>query len=109
MAAVVAAAVVAGRPAGRHRGVVLATAAMLFIPAALWYHYLVALLPLAALAWGRSSAAERVTMVAGAALVSAALAWLPLALVGSALMIMSAWRAMGGTRPSPAAARPLAS
>ncbi len=40
-----------------------------------------------------------------------ALAWLPLALVGSALMIMSAWRAMGGTRPAPtaAAARPLAS
>ncbi|HET7677515.1 MAG TPA: glycosyltransferase family 87 protein [Candidatus Limnocylindrales bacterium] len=62
-------------------------AAMLLLPSSIWYHYLALLLPVAALAWSRATAGGRIAMVASGALVSAALAWLPLAVLGAAGML----------------------
>ena len=82
-----AAFLVAHRPRGAAAAVTLGTAAMLLLPAALWYHYLAATLPLAACAWPAASARRRGALLGGAALVLVGLAWLPAALVGGAVMI----------------------
>ena len=68
----------------------LSAVAMLLLPAALWYHYLAALLPVAALAWTRSRRAGRVLMVAGGVLVAFGLVWLALSLVGAILLMAAA-------------------
>ena len=56
---------------------------MLLLPAQLWYHYLVVLLPLAALAWSRADARQRGALIVSAAAVSFGIAWLPLATLGA--------------------------
>jgi hypothetical protein len=84
----VAASVVAvRRPGGWGAAVTLATAAMLLIPYAAWYHYLAVLLPLAAMAWPRGSARVRAALVAGGATVVVGLAFLPLATLGAAVLV----------------------
>jgi len=82
-----AAFLVAHRPRGVAASVALGTAAMLLLPAALWYHYLVVLLPLAACAWPGSTGRLRGALLAGALLVVAGIAWLPAALLGGAVML----------------------
>ena len=102
-AALVLSAVLARRPGGIPAAVVLGTVAMLLLPDAVWYHYLAVLLPLAALAWRAASPRARVLLLSGGALVSAALAWLPLALAGATLMVggtlLAVWPRAGGRSP----------
>ena len=64
----------------------LGTIALLLIPGSLWYHYLVILLPFAAMAWPRAPAGTRGALLASGALISVSLVWLPLALAGATLM-----------------------
>jgi hypothetical protein len=66
---------------------------MLLLPAAWWYHYLVALLPVGALAWGAARPPDRLCIVAGAAAITLAIAWLPLALIGTALLALGSLHA----------------
>jgi hypothetical protein len=75
-----------------------ATAAMLLLPGALWYHYLAALLPLAAAAWPRATAPERATLLLGSVLTTAGVTLLVAAAVGSVLLIATA--AMVFSRPA---------
>jgi hypothetical protein len=74
--------------------IVAGTAALLLLPAALWWHYLVVLLPLAALAWAPATPRVRAALLAGGAVISMALAWLPMALAGSAVLVGAAFVAL---------------
>jgi len=84
----------ARRPDGWAAAVTAGVAATLLIPAALWYHYLAVLLPVAIVAWGRANARQRAALLAGAALVSIGVAWLPLALAGATIAVASALTAV---------------
>jgi hypothetical protein len=76
------------RPGGWPAAVTAGVAAMLFLPSSIWYHYLVALLPLAALAWPRARISGRAALLAGAFLVYAGFAWwLPFATAGALVML----------------------
>jgi hypothetical protein len=82
----------------RHRGgvaagVTLGVVAMLLLPAAIWYHYLTILLPLAVVAWFRADHRSRVLLLTGGVLVSLGVAALCLALVGGLLLVLGALRA----------------
>lgn len=74
------------RPGGPVLAAALCSAAMLLLPAALWYHYLVLLLPLAIIAWPQASPTERGALVLAGLAVSAGVAWLPLATLGWVVM-----------------------
>jgi len=91
----------ARRPDGWAGAVTASVAATLLIPAALWYHYLAVLLPVAVVAWGRANPRQRAALLAGAALVSIGIAWLPLALAGATIAVASALAAVrpGVDRP----------
>jgi hypothetical protein len=69
----------ARRPEGLPAAVGCAVVASLLIPAALWYHYVVVVVPLAVFAWVRAGAGGRLALLGSAALVNAGLAYLPLA------------------------------
>ena len=75
---------------GRAAGVTLATAAMLLLPAATWYHYLAALLPVAALAWPAASVRGRLGLLAAAAAIAVGVAALPLATLGATVLLVLA-------------------
>ncbi len=75
-----------------------ATAAMLLLPAALWFHYLAALLPFAALAWQRATASNRGVIVASAAVLTLGVAWLPLATAGAVVLVLSLLRPLSRPR-----------
>ncbi len=68
----------------------LAVAASLLLPSATWYHYLAVLLPIAAYAWPRARTRARLALLAGAGAISLGVAWLPLAVGGSALVVVTA-------------------
>jgi hypothetical protein len=91
----------ARRPDGWAAAVTAGVAATLLIPAALWYHYLAVLLPVAVVAWERATGRERAGIFAGAALVSIGIAWLPLALAGGVVIVGCALAALrpGVDRP----------
>jgi hypothetical protein len=80
---------------------------MLLLPAALWFHYLAALLPFAALAWQRATRRDRAVIVGSAAAVTCGVAWLPLATCGAVVLVLSLLRPLArprpGARPMPAA------
>jgi hypothetical protein len=82
-AALLASVLLARRHAGLPAAALLATLAMLLLPGSLWYHYLVVLLPFAAMAWSPAAPAARLLLLISAALISLGLAWLPLALLGA--------------------------
>jgi hypothetical protein len=82
-------AALARRRGGWHAAVTFGTVAMLLLPAQLWYHYLVVLLPLAALAWGRAAGRRRSAMVLAAAGVSVGVAWLPLAALSASVLAVT--------------------
>ncbi len=97
--------VVVRRPGGLALAGVLCSIAMLLLPAALWYHYLVVLLPLAIVAWPRASGAARAMLVLAGAGVSAGVAWLPLATFGwVAMAAILAWVLARGVVPDAGAA-----
>jgi alpha-1,2-mannosyltransferase len=100
--AVVLSATVARRRGGLPAATILGAVAMLLLPAALWYHYLCVLLPIAALAWPAAGPRLRAVLALGAALVSSAVAWLPLALVGATVIIAAALHALWPRRPAAA-------
>ncbi len=79
-----------GTFAGRAAGATLAASAMLLLPAAAWYHYLAALLPIAALAWPAATPSARLALLGSAALVVAGVAVLPSATLGATLMVVVA-------------------
>jgi hypothetical protein len=58
----------------------------LLLPGSLWYHYLVILLPFAAIAWPRASRSARLILFIAAALITFSLVWLPLALFSAILL-----------------------
>jgi hypothetical protein len=95
----------AGLPAAALLGVV----AMLLLPGALWYHYLAALLPFAAVAWPRAGLGARCLLLLAAALVSLGLAWLPIVLAGASLLATAAlwviWPSGSAARGARAAIR----
>lgn len=94
------------RPDGVPAAVVLGTAAMLLLPAVIWFHYLVALLPLAAMAWPHASRALRATLLTGATLISLGmLIGFPLATAGAVIVVAAAAR---GVWPAAAVDRPVA-
>ena len=74
------------RPGGLPLAATLCSIAMLLLPAALWYHYLVVLLPLAILAWPRAVGPPRAGIVVAGLCVSGGVAWLPLATIGWVVM-----------------------
>jgi hypothetical protein len=86
LAAVVGAVAVVRRSGDLVLAAALCSVAMLLLPAALWYHYLVVLLPLAIMAWPHAGSAARLTLVVSALSVSAGVAWLPLATIGWLVM-----------------------
>jgi hypothetical protein len=71
-----------GLPSAALLGVV----ALLLLPGSLWYHYLVILLPFAAIAWPRASRSARLILFIAAALITFSLVWLPLALFSAILL-----------------------
>jgi hypothetical protein len=87
----------AGLPAAALLGVI----AMLLVPGSLWYHYLVVLLPFAAIAWVRATPTARALLLGGAAAVSLGLAWLPGALAGAVVLAAASlavlWPRRSGT------------
>ena len=99
---VVAAVALARRPGGWPAAVTFGVLASLLAPAALWYHYLAVLLPLALFAWPAASAIQRSMLAAGGALVSAGVAFLPLAVIGSGLMLAGS---LGARWPRPVSSR----
>jgi hypothetical protein len=99
LAAMVLAIVAARRPETWPLAVSAAVAAMLLIPSATWYHYLAVVLPVAAFAWPRAGLRARVAMLAGAALVTLALVWLPLAVAGAATTMGAAMAVMAPRMP----------
>jgi hypothetical protein len=74
-----------GWPAAVACGVI----AGLLVPAAIWYQYLTLLVPGAAFAWVRAAPITRVSMSIGGAMISIALAWLPLATIGATVLAAS--------------------
>ena len=62
----------ARRRGGMPAAVLLGTVAMLIIPGTLWLHYLVVLLPFAAMTWPRARAGIRGVLLASLVLVSVA-------------------------------------
>ena len=93
VALTVAAPLVAWRRPGFHgwaAATTLATAAMLLLPAATWYHYLAALLPVAALAWPAADIRARLALLGTAALITVGVAALPLASLGATLLVVLA-------------------
>jgi hypothetical protein len=83
---------------GRDARVMSAVAAMLLLPAALWFHYLAALLPFAALGWGRATTRNRLAIVVSAAAITLGVAWLPLATAGAVAMVLSLLRPLSRPR-----------
>ena len=71
-----------GLPAAALLGVI----AMLLLPGSLWYHYLVVLLPFAAIAWVPASLPTRILLLGSAAAITIGVAWLPLALMGAIVL-----------------------
>jgi hypothetical protein len=69
------------------QAVILAVVASLLIPSSLWYHYLAALLPLAALAWGKAVSRDRVGLFGGVALICMGIAALWIALLGAVVTV----------------------
>ncbi len=92
-AAIAASVVIIRRPGGLPAAATLATIAMLLLPAALWYHYLVVLLPLAILAWPTATRSERGALVVAGGVVTGGVVWLPLATVGAAGLLLTTLRA----------------
>jgi hypothetical protein len=93
----------AGLPVAALLGVI----ALLLLPGSLWYHYLVILLPFAAMAWPRATRNARLVLFIAAALISLSLVWLPLALFSAIVLVITAlvvlWPAAtsGTAAPSP--------
>jgi hypothetical protein len=81
-----------------HAAIVAGTAAMLLLPAALWLHYLVVLLPIVALAWASASGRARAVLVAALAASAFAIAWLPLGLLGAIVVSGTALVSLSGPR-----------
>ena len=91
-AAVVGGMALARRPDGLRLAALLGAVALLLVPGSLWYHYLVVLLPFAAMAWVVADVRTRTVLLASAALITIALVWLPLAVIGAVLMALaSGW------------------
>jgi hypothetical protein len=93
-ASILVSAWLARRADGRPAAALLATAAMLLGPATLWYHYLVVLLPFAAMAWPRSMPSVRLGLLAAAAAVSLGMASAPLAFLGAVALVCLALPAL---------------
>jgi hypothetical protein len=85
--------------ADRDARLLSATAAMLLLPAALWFHYLAAVLPFAALGWARATPRNRLVIIASAAAVTVGVAWLPLATTGAVVVVLSLLRPLARPRP----------
>jgi hypothetical protein len=69
--------------------VVAGVVAALLIPPVLWYHYLTALLPLAAFAWVRGGRRARLTIAASAGLVDVGLALPAIGALGAGCLVSS--------------------
>jgi hypothetical protein len=80
----------ARRPGGWAGAATAGVAATLLLPPAAWYHYLALLLPLAVVAWARAGRRGRAALTMGGAAVSIGVAWLPLALAASTLLVATA-------------------
>jgi alpha-1,2-mannosyltransferase len=107
LGAVAASVVVIRRQGGVALAATLCSIAMLLLPAALWYHYLVVLLPLAIIAWPQATHGARAAIVVAGLCVSGGIAWLPLATIGWVAMagaILLAMRPAAGTLREPVAA-----
>lgn len=97
----------AARDAAWPAAVSAAVVAALLIPPVLWYHYLTALLPLAAFAWLRGGRQARILVAASVGLVDVGLAVPALGAIGAGSLATSVlatlWpRPQSHVRPSPA-------
>jgi hypothetical protein len=85
-ASIVLSVILARRHSGLPAAALLGVIAMLLMPGSLWYHYLVALLPFAAVAWVRTGAGPRALLLGGAVAITVGVAWLPAALGGAVVL-----------------------
>ncbi|CAN5129594.1 hypothetical protein BH24CHL7_BH24CHL7_03000 [soil metagenome] len=92
--AVVWSLLLARRSGGWPAAVLLGTVAILVVPGVIWYHYLAMLLPFAAFAWPRASVQQRWWLISAAAAITIGLAWLPLAALGAAALIVVSLRVL---------------
>lgn len=107
VAAVVASVWMARRSGGAPPAALAGTVAMLVLPGALWYHYLVVLLPFAAMAWPKAKADVRVLLLLAALLISAGGLGLPfLALAGASVLVLAVAVQLWVRAPSMAATPP---
>lgn len=90
--------------AGLPVAALLGAIALLLLPGSLWYHYLVILLPFAAMAWPRAARNARLTLFIAAALISISLVWLPLALFSAIALAITTLAVLWPTGTSGAAA-----
>jgi hypothetical protein len=86
----------------------LGAVAMLLLPGSLWYHYLVVLLPFAAIAWVPASLPLRALLLVAAAAITIGVAWLPLAVIGAIVLACTSlgvlwpgWLGWPGLSPRP--------
>jgi hypothetical protein len=83
----------------------LGVVAILLLPGSLWYHYLVVLLPFAAIAWVRASLSRRALLLGSATAITIGVTWLPLALGGAIVLASTSlgvlWPATPLRRPQP--------
>ena len=86
IASVIGSVLLARTRGGLPAAALLAVIAMLLLPSSLWYHYLVILLPFAAIAWPRATGLQRGLLFGSAAIIVVSLVWLPLALLGGVMM-----------------------
>jgi hypothetical protein len=80
----------ARKPGGYPAAALMGTITMLLVPGSIWYHYLVVLLPFAAMAWPQAGLATRVGLVVSATLVSIGMTLEPVALGGAIAMTVIA-------------------
>ncbi len=83
----------ARREGGMPAAALFGTVAMLVVPATIWYHYLVVLLPLAAMAWPKAGPIARTLLLLScAAITFAGVRIPPLDLIGTAVLLsVAAW------------------
>lgn len=90
--AVLASMWLARRTGGARAAALLGTIAMLIIPGTLWYHYLVVLLPFAAMVWPRAGIGTRISLLVSAVFIAPGLALPPVALAGgTAMALIEVW------------------
>ena len=102
--ALLASMILARRPDGAPEAVLMGVIAMLLVPGTLYYHYLVVLLPIAAIVWPSARNTNWLSLLISAAIITIGFGVEWIALVGATLMVLTeivALWALTGVRGAP--------